>query len=388
MHQIELPALEAVVQLNRCEAPPPIPLVTTVAPVSAHESLYVAAGNCLYALDASDGTARWCQQVTLIRTREVIPPPWVSYPPPPRLVFGTPRVVNGMVYVSVYGFGAYTCAFTADDGALRWWTPTDAEAAAMDQAVPLVADDIVYSGSYALNEQDGAVLWQIDIDTRTEGTLALHARADETIYATTHQGIYAINARNGQIRWRYLPDEPRHISGPPVVAGHLLYAGTSGSVWPPEKNYVFALDVETGAESWRRPIDGYIGAVVHNETIYVSSGDRYLSALDTKSALLRWRYQFAAPGHYPATSAENALYLSADGVYALSSEAGAVLWRQPLGSRPSVWFSQPVVQGGVVYLVRSDGYGHGQVMLYALDPRTGGEYWHTLYPSAIAVALA
>jgi hypothetical protein len=31
--------------------------------------------------------------------------------------------------------------------------------------VPLVRDGIVYSGTHALNAQDGTVLWRIPIDT-------------------------------------------------------------------------------------------------------------------------------------------------------------------------------------------------------------------------------
>ncbi|MGZ3584083.1 MAG: outer membrane protein assembly factor BamB family protein [Ktedonobacterales bacterium] len=378
MHQNSPPSLDEVT-LNRCQAPPPVPVVTTLAPVRAHQSLYLAAGDCLYAVNAGDGTARWCQQVKLTRTREV------SYPPPPRLTFGAPRVVHGVLYVGVDGYGEYTYAFNADDGSLRWRTPTDARVAAMpflDWAVPLVKDRIVYSGTYALNEQDGTVLWRLDIDTRVEGTLSLHALTDDTIYATTHRGIYAINAQGGQIRWLYQPDEQSIVSGPPVVADRLLYAGTSGSVWYPEKSHLFALDVETGAEIWRYPVGGYIGAVVHNETIYVSSGDRFLYALDTSSGMLRWRYPFAAPGHYPATIAENVLYIATDGAYALSSEDGTVLWRQPLGSSPSMSFRQPALLGGAVYLVRIDGHGRG--VLYALNTRNGAEYWHTLYPSGSA----
>src|SRR5262249_48330738 len=156
----------------------------------------------LYAVDAADGRARWCQQVQLFRTREVRSPPEVSVPPPPRMHFATPRVVDGVsgvdgqVFVCMYGFGSYTCAFAADDGALRWWTPTDATVISMpfmDFAVPLVHNGIVYSGTYALSEQDGTVLWRIAIETLEEGTLALHALVDETLYASTTRGISAIN---------------------------------------------------------------------------------------------------------------------------------------------------------------------------------------------------
>jgi outer membrane protein assembly factor BamB len=305
------------------------------------------------------------------------------------MTFGAPRVVHDMVYVGVGGFGEFTCAFNASDGALRWWTPTDGRVASMpfmEWAVPLVKDGIVYSGTYALNEPDGSVRWRIAIDTDAEGALSLHALSDETIFATTHRGIYAINAQNGQIRWLYTPREPTILSGPPVVAGRLLYAGTRGWFGYPQKSYFRALDVETGAEIWRYTMGGYIGAVVQHEAIYVSSDDRCLYALDTTSGMLRWQHQFAAPGHYPATIAENVLYITTDEAYALSSEDGEVLWHQDLGSSPS-GFTPPVVLGGAVYLVRTDKRGWG--VLYALNTRNGAEYWHIPYPRySLAAPLA
>lgn len=387
MPQIALPALEAVVTLNPCQAPPPVPVVTTVAPVREHQSLYLTTGDCLYAVDAADGTARWCQQVKLIRTREVRYPPEVSVPPPPRMHFATPRVVDGVVFVCMCGWVSYTCAFAAEDGSLRWWTPTDATVISMpfmDCAVPLVHDGIVYSGTYALNAQDGAVRWRIAIDTLEEGALALHALADETLYASTTRSISAINAQDGRIRWRYQPEEPRYLSGPPVVADGMLYAGTNAFVGYPLKGYVFALDAKTGTEVWRCRMGDYIGAVVHHETIYVSSGDRSLYALNAKSGALRWRQSIAAPGQYlrdPAIIANDVLYLTADGVYALRSTDGEVLWHQPLGSSPSVSFRPLVVLDGAVYLVRLDKHGG---VLYALNTRDGAECWHTPYPSALA----
>ncbi len=391
MHQIALPALEAVVSLNPCQALPPVPVVTTVAPVGEHQSLYLAARECLYAVHAADGTARWCQQVKLTRTREVTYHPGVSYLPPPRMSFAAPRVVHDVVYVSAHGFGEYTCAFTAGDGALRWWTPTDARVVSMpfmEWAVPLVKDGVVYSGTYALNQPDGAVLWRIGIDTDAEGALSLHALTDETLYATTHMGIYAINAKDGQIRWLYTPREPTILSGPPVVDGRLLYVGTRGFFGYPQKSYFRALDVETGAEIWRYPVVGsYSGAVVQHETIYVGSGDRSLYALDALNGRLRWQCQFASPARCPATIADNVLYITTDGAYALSSEDGRVLWHQDLGSSPRVSFGQPVVLDEALYLVRID--GRGWDALYALDTHNGAEYWHTPYPRySLAAPLA
>ena len=112
------------VALNRCQDLPPVPVLTTVAPVGAQETLYVATYGQLYAVNASDGTVRWCQQLAL--TREYRYQFGVSYPPPPQMLFGTPRVANGVVYVCASGSGRYTYAFNAGDGTLRWRTPTDA----------------------------------------------------------------------------------------------------------------------------------------------------------------------------------------------------------------------------------------------------------------------
>jgi outer membrane protein assembly factor BamB len=382
MHQDLTPPQDDVA-LNRCQDPPPVSVVTTGAPVGEQQMLYVASFDHLYAVNASDGTVRWCQQVK--PTQELIKEwsdrPGMRHFPPRHMLFGTPRVTNSVVYVCASGSGKYTYAFDAEDGTLRWRTPTDAWRVSMpfgDFAVPLVKDGIVYTGTYALNEQDGTVLWRSAIDT---GWLSLHALVQDTIYAMSQMGIYAISVQNGEIHWLYQPDAYTIMSGPLVVADHLLYAGTSGSVDHPEKSYFCALDADKGTERWRYIMGSYIGAVIHNERVYVSSGDRCLYALDKYSGSLHWKYQFVTPGHYSATIAENVLYLSRDGAYAQSLADGAVLWHQHLGSSPSVSFTPSVVLDGVVYLARID--GHGRSILYALNASDGTEYWHSPYPHQI-----
>ncbi len=384
MHQDPTPFSDEVA-LDRCHDLPPAAVVTTVAPVGAQQTLYVAAFDRLYAVYASDGTVRWCQQVQ--PTQEVIQK-WstlhgMPHHPPSAVTFGAPRVANGVVYVCVSNDGRYTCAFNAGDGALRWRTPTDARSASIpfgDHAVPVVRNGIVYSGTYALNEQDGTVLWRIASET---GWLSPQALVDGTLYAITQTGVHAINAQNGEVRWHYQPDAHTMISGPLVVADDLLYVGTSGNVAHPHKSYCCALDTEKGTLRWQDPLHkGYVGAVIDNERIYISAGDGYLYALEKHNRSLHWKYQFWTSGYYSATIAENVLYLNTDGAYALSLADGTVLWYQRLGSNPSVYFTPSVVLDGVVYLASIDGHGHG--MLYALNASEGTEYWHSPYPHQIA----
>ena len=361
----------------------PVPVVTTAAPVGAQQSLYVAAFDHLYAVNASNGKVRWCQQEKL--TGKFNCPPGRPCPPSPVMIFGTPRVANGVVYACASGYASYTYAFNSQDGSLRWRTPTDCGIASIpfgDYAVPVMKDGIVYDGTYALREQDGTVLWRTGIDVQTEGALSLQALVDDTIYANTENDVYAINAGNGEVRWRYEPDTHMPIGGPLVVAGHTLYVGTLGSVDHPETSRFYALDADTGTMRWQYPMGDYQGAVIHDDSIYVSSRDQYLYALDKNNGSLRWKRKFVYPTYNVATIAGNVLYINIDGAYALSSADGTVLWHKDLGSGPSVGFTPPVVVDGVVYLASID--GSGQSILYALNASDGSEYWHSHYPYQIA----
>jgi outer membrane protein assembly factor BamB len=389
------------VALQRCQDQPPVSVVTTVAPVGEHQrhavvvgwgqvrvdpddhvalmgeqqTLYVTCLDHLYAINASDGSVRWCQQVKL--TQELIEA-WSARPhaqhfPPPDMTFGTPRVANGVVYVCASGYGSYTCAFTAEDGALRWRTPTDAWSVAIpfaDYAVPLVRDGIVYHGTYALNTQDGTVLWRIPIDT---GWLSLQALVDGTLYAMSQEGVYAVNVQNSQVRWRY--ETPMSPGGPLVVADHLLYVGTLGSVAHPEQSRFYALDADTGRLRWEFPLgNSYAGAVFDNESIYVSSRDQHLYALEKHNGSLRWQYRFDYPTYHTATIIGNVVYINIHGAYALSSMDGTLLWHKDLEN-------SSVVVDGVVYLASADGLQAS--ILYALNASNGAEYWHKHYPSSI-----
>jgi len=399
--------------VNSCQDLPPVSIMTPVAAVGAHQTLYavVSGGQVgvdpddhvapvgepptlyvttffgqLYAVHASDGTVRWCQHVQL--TQERIQE-WNArhgrrLGPPPSLYLGTARVANGVVYVCASGYNFYTHAFNAEDGRLRWRTPTDGGVVSMpfaDYAVPLVRDGIVYTGTYALQAQDGTVLWRIAIDTRW---LSPQALVDDTLYAVTQTGVYAINAQNGEVRWRFESDAYTIISGPLVVADHLLYVGTGGSVDHPEKSRCYALDAETGTLRWQHPMgNGYVGAVLDNESIYVSSRDQHLYALEKHTGRLRWKYRFAYPTFNTATIAGNVVYINIDGAYALSSVDGTLLWHKDLEIGSGFYCTPAVVVDGVVYLASGGGPPLASI-LYALNASNGAEYWHKHYPSSVA----
>ena len=411
MHQNPTP-LSDDVTLHRCQDLPLLSVVTIAAPVEERQTFYLGVGQVgvdtndhvslvgehrllyitdsdrLYAVNADDGTIHWCQQVkppSEWRNRPAGLHPSRLHRPPPHMQFGTPRVANGVVYVCASGYRKYTYAFDAEDGALRWCTPTDGWIVGIpfqDYAVPLVRDGIVYNGTYALHEQNGTVRWRITVDTRW---LSLQTLVDGTLYANTMEGIYAINVQNGEVRWHYEPATRMPIGGPLVIDDHLLYVGTLGSADHPEKSRFYALDADTGTLRWEYPMgDSYIRAVIHNESIYVSSRDWHLYALEKHNGSLRWKYKIVFPTPYTVTIDRNIVYIGGYyTLYALNSADGTVLWHKDLERSSASIYESPSVVDKVVYLARTD--ESGRSTLYALNASNGVEYWHNHYPYRIAL---
>src|SRR5260370_13723049 len=114
------------VVLSSCRGSALSPSVTTLSPSSTQRSIYFggASGN-LYALSAQTGRLRWCIHASVTGgARCTRPTPCL---PPPFVMFGTPTVVDAIIYICASGGGetGYLYAFNAGDSSLRWRTQTD-----------------------------------------------------------------------------------------------------------------------------------------------------------------------------------------------------------------------------------------------------------------------
>jgi len=246
---------------------------------------------------------------------------------------------------------------------------------------------------------------------------------DGIVYVGTTDGrVVAINASSGKQQWQW-PDTTglrALIYATPVVHGDLVYVGTYGG-------QVFALTLDHGAERWVYPRTGAIGAIVGapvvvDETIYVSSSDSTVYALDTTYGDLKGEYEILDEkgGKHEKLWAspvihDGIVYVSTlDGyIYALSTETGElersfkaeagfasslaidggtiyvgsfdrhlyaieiggnVTWRFPEEEPAGNWFwARPVVKEGIVYAGCLDG------KLYAVNATTGKAIWS--YPT-------
>lgn len=361
--------------VSKCQGRDLAVSATILSPLATRHTLYFAGSSNLYAMNANNGALRWCNHVSLTQIFNC--PMGEHCPPPPFALFGIPTVVDGVVYVCASGGASnVTYAFNASNGALRWSAHTDCWMVDMpfeDDAAPIVRNGVVYSGTYALRARDGKELWKVSYDVQKDGAFSLQALVHGAIYANTEDYIYAVNASNGSILWRFAPQNQMPIGGPLVVADDTVYVGTLSSVEQPDASMFYALNAENGALRWQYHMGDYSGATLANNVIYVSTNGQFIYTLNVTDGALYWRHMYSSINTIP--SIINAtIYINGDGAYAISAQNGAVLWHQLLGASQSMSFIPSTVVDGVDYLASIDGSGNS--ILYALNAANGSQYWH------------
>jgi outer membrane protein assembly factor BamB len=181
------------------------------------------------------------------------------------------------------------------------------------------------------------------------------ALSNKAVYLATDDGIYALRASDGTLRWRYPAGDPR--SGPylagissAVLVGNTLYvSATPQAVWSGSPTMtIAALRASDGSVIWSRQMPSGIGArlAVSNGVVYVSpnargrlpsdggapDGDYLLYALRASDGTQVWRYRADEPIISALAVAGNMRYVATTAnVYALRSAGATLLWRSPIG---------------------------------------------------------
>ncbi|HUE09398.1 MAG TPA: PQQ-binding-like beta-propeller repeat protein, partial [Steroidobacteraceae bacterium] len=139
------------------------------------------------------------------------------------------------------------------------------------EATPLVIDGTMYASGnfgrvYALDAATGQELWKYD--PHIDGQWARYACCDAVnrglvafagrLYVGALDGwLHAIDARSGQLVWKVDTlvgrdaHKPYTITGAPLLAGNLIVVGNSGADFAGVRGYVSAYDSSSGALRWR-----------------------------------------------------------------------------------------------------------------------------------------
>ena len=149
----------------------------------------------------------------------------------------------------------------------------------------------------------------------------------------------------------------------PAIDEGIVYFGC-------DNYYFYALDIETGKESWKFKSGGCAGnycTVVAGETVFFGSYDGYLYALDKKTGELLWKFKTGGKVVSGVSFAGNRIVFgSRDSyVYCLDQE-GNEIWRFRTGDQI---ISTPTIIDGKIYIGSYDG------CMYCLNLDTGKETW-------------
>lgn len=305
-----------------------------------------------------------------------------------KAIFSSATVANAVVYVGSNDGKLY--AVRASDGSARW---TFSSKGAIRSSAAIAGGIVFFSSLdgnvYALDAATGRERWHFatqgerrftapgihGIQPRNEMMpdpfdvyLSSPAVSNGVVYVGSgDHNIYAIDASSGTLRWKFGTGDVVHAS--PAVADGTVYVGS----WD---RYFYALDAKTGALQWKfatgddRKIYNQVGiagsATVANGKVYFGCRDSHLYALNAHTGSLVWSHD--EHGSWviasPAVFGNDVFYTTSDErtFFALNAATGAERFHVRYGSYA---FSSPAIAGGVAYFGTFDG------RLYGIDVSKG-----------------
>ncbi|MCX7565036.1 PQQ-binding-like beta-propeller repeat protein [Sulfitobacter sp. F26169L] len=279
-------------------------------------------------------------------------------------------VSGGTVYVSV-GIGVLA-ALDASNGTVRWTQQLDASGSGTPSVsgdlVYVTAGD---NTGWAVNRKDGTVEWQIGSSGDTNNILGAPAPAitdDLAIFAFGSGELQAVFRRGGLNRWdasvlgkrggRALSNVS-DVTAAPVVSGDRVYVGN-------QSGRIAALELASGARIWTAR-DGAIGPVWPvGGSVFVLSDLNELLRLDASDGSKIWGVELPnfvqrKPKKQAAVYAHHGPIL-AGGRIVIASGDGALRSYDPTNGAlvasveiPGGATTAPVVAGRTLYVVSADG---------------------------------
>jgi outer membrane protein assembly factor BamB len=126
--------------------------------------------------------------------------------------------------------------------------------------------------------------------------------------------LYALNAQNGALLWRYTTGDQITLSSPAVADGKVYFGSNDGNI--------YSLDATDGGVVWKYPTNGYVVAspAIHGGVVYIGSYDHSLYALNATDGSLLWKFATGGVVSSSVAVANGLVYFgSADGnLYALN----------------------------------------------------------------------
>ncbi|MFC1897460.1 PQQ-binding-like beta-propeller repeat protein [Chloroflexota bacterium] len=324
----------------------------------------------LVAVDTSDGTRQWSDQITTTTPGGF----GCTTSTTGVAIYGTPAVAEDLVYVGAYNGKIY--AFDSSSLQKRWVYPPEGNLQPIVSG-PVVALDKVYFGGsdgrvYALDANTGVEVWEsFSTGDKIWSTPVVD---NGTVYVTSFdKKLYALNATTGEKKWE-TTEAGGAIAATPLVHNSTVYFGSFD-------RYLYAVDATDGSLKWKSEVEAgswfWAKPVIYNNTIYAPSLDGKVYILDTES------------GHELVDAIDLGAPVSSspvvvDGLIIIASEVGQIYSLDTANNQKKLLnnvvkdekrerVDAPLSSSnGVVYI-----HVHSQETdtLYKLDTQTGVESW-------------
>jgi len=235
------------------------------------------------------------------------------------------------------------------------------------RGTPTCDREYVFFGSYdrhlyALNNSTGDLKWRYGADA---GIVSKPFIADDQVYfGSEDHRLHVVNRLNGRIIWTQYTDGP--IRSSPIIAeGHLFIGSDDGNL--------YAFNINTARKTWQMDSGAPIRStpLISDNSILFGNEMGDFFCLDF-SGSVRWHFKAKrAITSSPVLHDHSLYFTSLDAtVYALEVNSGFVNWRFRL-AKGSI--STPSIDNGRLCVGAADGY------IYCLDLLNGQEIWR--YPT-------
>lgn len=282
-------------------------------------------------------------------------------------------VAGGKVYATT-GFGEMV-ALNAASGAVLWrqnlLSPGNAAPTAEGNTVYVIGRD---GAGAALAADTGRILWQVPGASAATSLVASAAPAvaGSTVYFAYASGqIAAIDRETGQGLWSAAVAGQRNgraytaisdVSGEPVIAGDLLYAGSAGG-------RTVAIEAATGLRRWTAREGALNPPLVVGGAVFIVNDEARLIRLDAATGEVVWsvdlpyyrnqrnhRAKAIYASYGPVLASGRIVIVSSDGALRqFNPEDGALLGQAEI---PGGAASSPALAGGVLYVMSTRGQLH------------------------------
>ncbi len=277
----------------------------------------------------------------------------------------TSRAMLGAVMLAAFGLGG--CQTVK---ALQFWATADNKSfASKGERIPILAPedqltvtDALKGQTFYLPPPQAQADWPLAGGTPEQSVEHVDAAPDFKVAWRRGLGV------SGMGRGHF-------VTAPPIEADGLVYAmdGQAG---------VSAHNAQTGAQVWRvnlqsherRDRDGFGGGLAYaNGKVFVSSGYRFVAALDAHNGHTLWRTATDEPVHAAPTASDGRVFVVSldDQLYSFDAETGAPGWNYQAIVEPARMLaaSSPAISGDAIITT----FASGEVI--AKRASNGNDLW-------------